>query len=185
MITRAVDPFDWAALLTLLRRSFAYMDGRIDPPSSLNKLDEVELAAISKDAEIWVIHSGCEPIVTLTLTPKKNHLYLGKLAVSPDHRGQGFARKLVDHARARAISLGFDQLRLQTRIELVENHATFAKLGFHKFSEDAHPGYDRVTEITMAMDLCDKDHAAHLGAKLVKTTMKSRVSHGCNDGEQE
>ena len=149
MIIRAVDPYDWAALLTLLRRSFAYMDGRIDPPSSLHKLDKTGLAAISKDAEIWVIHRGCEPVATITLTPKQDHLYLGKLAVSPDHHGRGIARKLVDHSEARAIALGFDKIHLQTRIELVENHLAFARMGFEKISEDAHPGYDRVTEITM------------------------------------
>jgi len=30
---------DYAGLLALLHKSFAYMDGRIDPPSSLHKLD--------------------------------------------------------------------------------------------------------------------------------------------------
>ncbi len=38
---------------------------------------------------------------------------------------------------------------LQTRIKLVENHATFAALGFEKAAETAHPGYERTTSITM------------------------------------
>lgn len=44
-------------------------------------------------------------------------------------------------------------LELDTRIELTENHATFAALGFVKTGEDAHDGYDRPTFITMQKPL--------------------------------
>jgi hypothetical protein len=40
-------------------------------------------------------------------------------------------------------------LELQTRVELIENHKTFAALGFEKVAEAAHPGYDRPTSIVM------------------------------------
>ena len=44
---------------------------------------------------------------------------------------------------------GHDRLELQVRIELVENQQAFAKMGFVKVSENCHPGYGCVTEITM------------------------------------
>ncbi|MFN7434077.1 MAG: N-acetyltransferase, partial [Betaproteobacteria bacterium] len=44
---------------------------------------------------------------------------------------------------------GRTALELQTRIELTENHATFAALGFAKVAETAHPGYARPTSITL------------------------------------
>ena len=47
----------------------------------------------------------------------------------------------------------FGALELETRIELTENHETFAALGFVKVSEGAHPGYDRTTFITMRKTL--------------------------------
>jgi len=34
-------------------------------------------------------------------------------------------------------------------VELVENHAAFAKMGFVRTGESAHPGYDRPTSITL------------------------------------
>jgi phosphinothricin acetyltransferase len=40
-------------------------------------------------------------------------------------------------------------LELETRIELTENHATFARMGFIKTAETAHPGYERPTSIKM------------------------------------
>ena len=150
---RAVDPYDWGTLLALLRASFAYMDGRIDPPSSLHQMDEKSLAEVSKHSEIWVIHSGRKPIATMTLSPQSDHLYLGKMAISPDHQGQGLARQLVEHAEYRARALGFDQIQLQTRVALVENHVAFARMGFLKIGEGRHAGYDRATDITMAKNV--------------------------------
>ena len=48
----ATDPYDWPALLALIARAFAYMEGRIDPPSSLHRLTPQGLAA---SGEVWVL----------------------------------------------------------------------------------------------------------------------------------
>jgi ribosomal protein S18 acetylase RimI-like enzyme len=84
----------------------------------------------------------------MLLTPQADTLYLGKLAVAEGARGRGLARVMVDHACARARALGLAHVTLQTRVELVENHATFARLGFVEIARAAHPGYDRPTSIT-------------------------------------
>jgi hypothetical protein len=54
-------------------------------------------------------------------------------------------------ARAR----GLRALELQTRIELVENHHTFAALGFAKVAETCHPGFSRTTSLTSRKTLKD------------------------------
>ena len=56
---------------------------------------------------------------------------------------------LIDLAEARAQALGLEALDLETRIELRENHATFARLGFEKVGEGRHQGYDRSTYVIM------------------------------------
>ena len=84
------------------------------------------------------------------LTWKADCVYIGKMAVAEDARGQGLARQLVSIAEQRARERGLPRLELQTRIELVDNHRTFAALGFVKTDETAHPGYDRTTSITMS-----------------------------------
>jgi len=88
-------------------------------------------------------------VAVVFLTVKPGRLYLGKLAVDASMRGQGLARRLVAQAETRARILGLPVVELETRVELVENHATFARLGFAKTGETAHPGYDRPTSITM------------------------------------
>ena len=104
-------------VLDLIRQCFAYMDGRVDPPSSMHHLT---LEALSKQAvagEVWAI--GAPVVASVVLTPRLDVLYLGKLAVLEDLRGRGLARTLLELALVRARSMGLNAVELQTRIELV------------------------------------------------------------------
>ena len=144
---------DWNELHTLLLDSYAYMDSRINPPSSLHQLDakglqqkaenEIYLAAVRAEALIGCMF--CNPI---------NHwLYVGKVAVSQNHQGRGIGRQLFDHAFNIARQKDLKGLELETRIELVENHRAFEKLGFHKIGEYAHEGHHQPTFILMRAEL--------------------------------
>ena len=146
---RATDPALWPPMLALLREAFAFMEGRIDPPSSLRDLTAEVLSAQALAGEIWIIDGADAGIAAcIVLTPKPEGLYLGKLAVAGAHRGQGLARRLVDVAEARAREMGLAALELQTRVELVENQAAFRAMGFVEVGRTAHAGYERPTSIT-------------------------------------
>ena len=134
---------DFGPVLRLIQSEFAYMEGRIDPPSSMRDLTEAALAAAP---EVWAL--GKPPIACMMLTPKENYLYLGKLAVAECHRGQGLARRMVAHAEARAAALGLAGIELQTRIELIENQKSFRSMGFIETARTAHKGYANPTSIT-------------------------------------
>ena len=144
-LTTGDDP---APVLALIRTAFAYMDGRIDPPSSMHRLDAAEVARQAETGEVWVIGPADAPRACVFLTPKPGTLYIGKLAVAGPARGRGLARRLVGLAETRALALGLPVLELQTRVELTENHAAFARLGFARVGGTAHPGYDRITSYT-------------------------------------
>ncbi|RAP40445.1 GNAT family N-acetyltransferase [Rhodovulum viride] len=143
----AADDPALAGVLDLIRRSFASMDGRIDPPSSMHRLRLADIAGHCASGEVWAI--GAPPFACVFLTPRPDRLYLGKLAVDPARRGEGHGRALVDLAETRARALGLPCLELQTRVELTENHRIFGALGFRPAGTSAHPGYDRPTSITM------------------------------------
>lgn len=134
-------------ILALIRRCFSAMEGRIDPPSSMHRLTAEAIAQQCRDGEVWIL--GTPPMACVFLTPRPDCLYLGKLAVDARWRGQGLARLLVEHAAHRARALGLPAVELQTRVELVENHAAFSRMGFVRTGESAHAGYDRPTSITM------------------------------------
>ncbi len=143
---RATEPFDWQAVLTLIQDSFADMEGRIDPPSSMHRLTPACIAAQAKEGEVWV--TGHPPVACVFLTVKPAALYIGKLAVARSYRGRGLARALIDTAEARARALGLPALELQTRVELTENHATFRALGFTETGHTTHAGYRGPTSLT-------------------------------------
>jgi GNAT superfamily N-acetyltransferase len=147
---RPADGFaDWDGLLAMLHSAFAYMEGRIDPPSSLNRLDASGLAEKARAERCFLAHAGDRLAGCVFCDARPDCLYIGKLAVEPALQGQRIGRALMARAEAEARALGLPALELQTRIELVENHAAFAALGFVRTGATAHPGYDRPTSVTM------------------------------------
>ncbi|WP_254695719.1 N-acetyltransferase [Leisingera sp. NJS204] len=136
----------------LTRRSFAYIDGRIDQPSSMHRLTvdlRKDLYLVgSKIRAARSLHAAC-----IFLISKTDRLYLGKLAADPARHGSGRARQIEDLAAKRVRDPGLPALELLTRVELVENHRSFDRLGFFKTAEGAYPGCSRVTGITMRLAL--------------------------------
>lgn len=143
----------WDAVLRLILDAFAYMEGRIDPPSSAHRLSVADMAAQAASGAVWAIEDGAAPVACLFARIEGDALYLGKIAVARTHRGRGFVRRLIGAAEAEARARDLVRLELETRIELTENHAAFARLGFAKTAETAHPGYHRPTSITMTRTL--------------------------------
>lgn len=139
----------WGDVLALIHRSFAYMEGVIDPPSSAHRLTvdglrdkatrEIAFAAYDEG-----ILAGCAFIEL-----RADHAYLGKLAVDPAHQNAGIGRLLVEAAEKQARHVGLPALELQTRVELTGNHRAFEHFGFREIGRTAHPGFDRPTSITM------------------------------------
>ncbi|MCB2128228.1 MAG: GNAT family N-acetyltransferase [Rhodobacteraceae bacterium] len=124
------------------------MDGVVDPPSSVHHLTAEGLAEQARRGEIWLLEDPGAPVGSIFLTPKPGRLYIGKLAVAQAQRGQGLGRQLLELAETRARALGHAMIELESRVELVTNHAVFARFGYLKTAETSHPGYDRATSFT-------------------------------------
>ncbi len=140
----ASDDPDLAEVLDVMRMAFAGMEGRIDPPSSIDEMTLVSLSKTAATSEVWA--SGMPVSGTVVLTPKPQVLYVGKLAVRDRRRGLG--RQLMTLAEDRARALGKRWLELQSRVELVEVHAVFKALGFREVMRTTHAGYAQPTSIT-------------------------------------
>ncbi|MCB1335577.1 MAG: GNAT family N-acetyltransferase [Roseivivax sp.] len=136
------------------------MDGVIDPPSSAHRLSVDSLRDRAAAEHLYLV--GTDPILACAFFAEQpDALYIGKLAVDPSQQGRGLGRALVAEAEALARRLGLPRLRLETRIELTGNHAAFARMGFVRTAEKAHPGFDRTTSITMEKPL-DIGSRAHI-----------------------
>jgi predicted N-acetyltransferase YhbS len=144
---------DWEALLKLLHAAFAYQNDRIDPPSSLHALDAQSIALKAKSEHLILAVDDGELVGCVFAKPQAGSMYVGKLAVRPHRQRQGIGRRLMQAAEDFARRSGVAAVELDTRIELTENHQTFADLGFVKIAEGAHDGYDHTTFITMRKSL--------------------------------
>ena len=145
-----VDPsVDWVELHGLLMASYAYMDGRIDPPSSLLAMTAHDLAQKAVTERLIIASTAGALVGCVFCRPQAGWLYLGKMAVAPGHQRSGAGRLLIAEARKLAAASGLHGLELETRIELAENHRAFGRLGFSKVAERSHPGYSTITSITM------------------------------------
>jgi GNAT superfamily N-acetyltransferase len=144
----SADFSDWNALHDLLSRAFAGMEGRIDPPSSLNRMTPDDLREKAGGGHLVLARAGGELVGCAFGSNDGDALYLSKLAVAPGWQRRGILRRMIGLMEDEARRRGLRALSLETRVELTENHATFRALGFGKTQETAHPGYRRPTSFT-------------------------------------
>jgi len=144
---------DWDGLHQLLTDCFSYMQGLIDPPSSLNAMTEKSLQDKAEQETFLIVYENNQLIGCGFFEVRQSTVYVGKVAVKTTHRGQGIARQIFEYAKELARENGISTLELETRIELTQNHRTFEKLGFEIISKDAHPGFDRPTFVVMQLKL--------------------------------
>jgi predicted N-acetyltransferase YhbS len=150
VIERLPAGFDrWDEVLSLIMRSFAYMNGVVDPPSSAHRLTAEGLRRKAQKETGFLALCDGRIVGCVFVVEREHDCYVGKLAVEPDLQGRGIGRRLVEAAEEFAVSRGKRALELQTRIELTGNHAAFTRLGFRETGRTAHQGYDRPTSITM------------------------------------
>ena len=82
---------DWPGLHRLLNECFAYMDGRIDPPSSLTRMTPEVLREKAGDETLVVVYSDEDLVACGFLRETDQTIYIGKLAVRPSHRKREYS----------------------------------------------------------------------------------------------
>jgi len=80
-------------------------------------------------------------------------VYVGRVAVAPEHQGRGLAARLMAELERLVRSEGAVALTLHARIALPANRALFEKLGFRAVGEGTHGGFDRPTFTIMRKEL--------------------------------
>lgn len=132
----------WTAVLTLIRRSFAYLETRLGHPAKSAELTVEDLINSATDGPVFIASLNAQPIGCLFCRPSRDvecAFYIGRLAVDEAHRGKGLARKLIEVAADHARDAGYTALTLDTGKVLTELHARFERLGFEMLDEDDQP----------------------------------------------
>jgi predicted N-acetyltransferase YhbS len=148
MIREAV-PADAELLARLLRDAFEEYRGRLDPPSSAHgKTAEVVLREL-RDGGAFVAQAGAEAVGCVFFHPRKDHVYLDRLAVLPPFRGQGIARALIDAVESRARALGPAPVRLNVRLALKDHQDYYQRLGYAFREYGTHEGFHAPTFVIL------------------------------------
>jgi GNAT superfamily N-acetyltransferase len=163
---RPAVPTDAEALAALIRLAFAHQPVRTDPPPSALEESGVSVAAHLGEGGGGIVADrigadkiGAQGMVAALLwREEEGGLYVGRLAVHPQWRGQGLARRLIAAAEEVARQRGLERLFLSTRLVLAGNRRLFAACGFAEISFHAHPGYARPTYVTMEKRLGKFQH---------------------------
>ena len=127
----------------LIRAAFATIARELDPPPSALRVTADDLrvhlatgggAVHGRDGCIlWVASEGV--------------LYLSRLSVAPERRGEGIGTALLAHAEAEARRMGLARIQLEVRLALESNRRLFAGAGFIEGARHAHPGYAEPTYV--------------------------------------
>lgn len=144
---------DWLALHRLVTDAYAYMDGRIDPPSSATRMSVEDYAQKAREEWLLTCFEGDELLACAFVMPQGDAAYIGKVAVRGDRQGQGLFRQCYGTIEQTVRDLGFKAIELKVRVELTEVRAVYERLGFGWLANNRHDGYERTTNITMRKEL--------------------------------
>lgn len=90
-------------LRTVLHRAYAQYQTQGIPSDALLETDETLAAKLGNGARALVVRVGGEEVAAMKFRPLDGQdLVIARLGVVPDHRGQGWAKALVDWLRAEA-----------------------------------------------------------------------------------
>jgi len=137
------------AIVALMRGAFAQYDGILVPRSGAMDETIATVTARLRDETCLVALAGRIPIACVFYKPLGEAIYFGRLAVLPERRGQGLARRLIAAVEVAAAAAGAATVTLGVRIALPENVALFTALGYREIGREAHTGFSEPTSITM------------------------------------
>lgn len=134
----------------LLTNAFEYMNGIVDPPSSMLRLDHKALREKAQQETLLIARHQNELVGCIFIQSRSDACYAGKFAVKSEYRKHGIGSALLLAAQQWAQSHGYRRIDLETRVELTDNHQYFEKQGFTKTAENAHAGFSRPTSFVFS-----------------------------------
>lgn len=144
---RLATPADADALAALIRHCFAHQTVVTDPLPSALKESGDNIRTHFADGGGGAMAEG--PAACLLWSEQEGGLYIGRVAVHPDWRGRGLAKRMIAMAEDEARRRGLPRMLLSTRLVLIDNRKLFAACGFVETSQEAHPGYAAPTFVNL------------------------------------
>jgi ribosomal protein S18 acetylase RimI-like enzyme len=140
---------DLPALVAVLKAAFEEYRGRLDPPSGAHDESAAKVREVLRTSRAVLALSGDEIVGCVFYAPSGNHVDLFRLAVLPEYRRRGIARRLIEYVEARARQLGLPRVQLGVRVALPGNRIYYERLGYRFVEARTHAGYAEPTFVIL------------------------------------
>ena len=136
---RALRSGDDASAFRTLNEEWITLHFSLEPKDR-ETLGDPENTILRRGGQIFMLHSGADAIGCVALIPMTDGVYeLSKMAVSPQHRGQGYGRRLLLHAITQARGLGARSLFLGSSTKLASAVHLYESVGFRHVPSETLP----------------------------------------------
>lgn len=96
------------------------------------------------EGQVWVAARGTQVDGVLVQYETPDGFYIDTVASSPQARGTGVGRALLEFAEAEARRRGFTSVYLCTNSRMTENQIFYPKIGYVEYDRRTAAGYDRI-----------------------------------------
>jgi ribosomal protein S18 acetylase RimI-like enzyme len=154
LVLRPAIISDAAAVAATIAAAFEQYRGKLQPESGAFRETAKGIAGELRKGAGAIIAERNGRVVGCVMTKMlEGDLYFGRLAVAPEARGTGVAKRLIEAVEADARGHGLPGVRLGVRVVLTDNQKLFASMGYVETSRESHPGFDYPTSINMRKSL--------------------------------
>lgn len=149
--TRPYDPArdDLAEIVALIHRAFEQYRGKLEPESGALTESVESLRKRLEKNRLFLAEDDGRISGAVFATQKGDAVYLDRLAVDPEVRCRGIARRLIEAVEAHARSTGAARITLGVRLALQHNIDYFRRWGFVETGRQTHDGFDAPTSMDM------------------------------------
>ena len=150
VVLRAANTTDAPTIAATIAAAFMQYRGKLVPESSaFRETPEAIITQLAAGSSVIVAERNGTMIGCVVAEVLEGDLYFGRLAVLPEARGLGLAKRLIGAVEDEARARGLPGVRLGVRVALEANQRLFNALGYREISREAHPGFDHPTSINM------------------------------------
>jgi len=154
LVLRPAIVGDAASVAATIAAAFDQYRGKLKPESgAFGETAKGIAGELRKGAGAIVAERNGRVVGCVMTKMLEGDLYFGRLAVLPEARGTGVAKRLIEAVEADARSRGLPGVQLGVRVVLTANQKLFNSMGYVETSRESHPGFDYPTSINMRKSL--------------------------------
>lgn len=132
----------------IMQAAFAEYAGVLNPPSGANRETVADVEEAMAQGGAVLAWDGATVIGSGRFRFETDFLYIGRLAVLPEHRGIGVGRAMVDFMERVALERQLAEIHLSVRMMLPQNLRFYQNMGYSVLEIGMHPkGGDQVANL--------------------------------------